>query len=491
LDAGRNEGYILAGNREAMTEADASTHEDSVASERRQAKALHAPYLFLVFECDRPASGGARYALAGIDEVAIGRGSQRRGMRQRGGGRTRLDVRVPGRSMSASHARLRPCADGWILEDTGSTNGSFVNGYRINEAVVGDGDIIELGHTLFLLRSGLSTTSSEANELDSADLASEPPGFATLLPPARQSLRELARVAASPLPILLLGQSGTGKEVIARSVHELSRPEGPFIAVNCGALPTNLVESQLFGHTKGAFSGAVRDAPGALRSAEGGTILLDEIGDLPRTSQPALLRFLQEREVTPVGDARPIRVDVRVIAATNQPLADLVEAGEFRADLLARLSGFVHTLPDLRSRREDLGVIVANILVKHGLHERPVTITPAAGRRLLTHRWPANIRELESAIVRAMTLADREQLDENHFLLDAIALPAAGTDAPSEQDASRVMSEADAKLRGELIELLETHGGNVADVARALGRARMQIYRWLKRLDVDADRFRR
>src|SRR6185369_9815362 len=129
---------------------------------------------------------------------------------------------------------------------------------------------------------------------DSAELASQPPGFVTLLPHALRPLQELARVATSALPVLLLGESGTGKEVIARSVHELSRRAGPFLAVNCGALPPNLVESQLFGHMKGAFSGAMRDEPGSVRAAEGGTVLLDEIGDLPRIAQPALLRFLQE-----------------------------------------------------------------------------------------------------------------------------------------------------------------------------------------------------
>jgi transcriptional regulator with AAA-type ATPase domain len=471
-----------------MTRDEDSTHEDSIASQRQKA-ALRLPFLFLALECDRPTSGGARYGLAGVDEVVIGRGTERRASRHVVQGHTRLDIRVPGRSMSALHARFVPGVTGWVLEDAGSTNGSFVNGYRVERAQIGDGDIVELGHTLFLVRGELPSASPPPNDLDSSQMTAEPLGFATLLPHPRRPFDDLARVAASSLPILLLGETGTGKEVMARSVHTISGRGGPFIAVNCGALPPNLVESHLFGHVRGAFSGATRDEPGALRSADGGTLLLDEIGDLPRAAQPSLLRFLQESEVTPVGSARPIRVNVRVVSATHRPLAQLVDAGDFRADLLARLSGFVHTLSDLRSRREDLGLLMQAILVKHGLHGRQVSITPPAGRRLLSHTWPGNIRELEHAIQRAFTIADRDRLDESHFRLDASALPnrtVSDSDPPG-----KPWSKADTELRKALAEQLELHGGNVADVARAMGRARMQIYRWLRRFDLDPERFRR
>jgi transcriptional regulator with AAA-type ATPase domain len=471
-----------------MTHDDDSTHEDSVASQKRQS-VVRLPFCFLVLECDRPMSGGARYGLAGVDEVVIGRGTERRATRQVVQGHTRLEVRVPGRSMSALHARLTPGAAGWILQDAGSTNGSFVNGYRVDSAQLGDGDIVELGHTLFVVRGELPTAASSPNDLDSSQVTSEPVGFATLLPHPLRPLDDLARVAASSLPVLLLGETGTGKEVIARSVHTISGRAGPFVAVNCGALPPNLVESHLFGHVKGSFSGASRDEPGAIRAAEGGTLLLDEIGDLPRVAQPALLRFLQESEVTPVGSARPIRVNVRVISATHRPLAQLVDSGDFRADLLARLSGFVHTLPSLQSRREDLGLLIQAILLKHGLHRQDVSITPPAGRKLLSHPWPGNIRELEHALLRAFTIADRDRLDESHFRLDASVHPSrSGADS---EPPGKPWTKAETELRKELAQQLELHAGNVADVARAMGRARMQIYRWLRRFDLDPERFRR
>jgi transcriptional regulator with GAF, ATPase, and Fis domain len=345
---------------------------------------------------------------------------------------------------------------------------------------------------MFFVRSDLPTTPSDTKDLDSSELLSEPPGFATLLPHAHPSLAGLARVATSKLPLLLLGETGTGKEVLAKSVHALSGREGPFMAVNCGALPPNLVESHLFGHVKGAFSGALRDEPGAIRAAQLGTLLFDEVGDLPRAAQPALLRFLQEGEITPVGSARPVRVDVRVVAATHRPLGELVESGDFRADLLARLSGFVHALAPLCDRREDIGLIIARILAKHDLHSPSLAMAPAAGRRLLSHTWPANVRELEHAIVRGFTLAEGDRLEDRHLLLDdaAPSLPQRGA-RPSKSGSMRPLSEADAQLRRDLVAELQRCNGNIADVARALGKARMQIHRWIKRLDIDPTLFRR
>jgi DNA-binding NtrC family response regulator len=466
------------------------THKDAVSSQRRE-PTVPQPYLFLVLECDRPAGGGARYSLAGVDEVVIGRGSERRGSRQAEGGKMRLLLRVPARSMSSSHARIRRGDEGWTLEDAGSTNGSFVNGYKVDRAVLGDGDVIELGHALFVMRYALPTPAPGATDLDSRELASEPPGFATLLPEGRTQLEMLARVAKSKLAILLLGDTGTGKEVIARSIHAMSGRPGPFVAINCGALPAELVEAQLFGHVKGSFSGAIRDEPGSIRTAEEGTILLDEVGDLPRAAQPALLRFLQESEVTPVGSARAVSVDVRVIAATHQPLGDFVSTNRFRADLLARLSGFVHALPSLRARREDLGLILASIAQKHGQGARSVALSVPAGRRLLAYEWPANIRELDLAIVRAFTLAEDERIEERHLQLGERASAPPRAVRSERGRADRRLTDADADLRRELVLQLEKHRGSVAEVARALGKARMQIHRWLKRFDIDPARYRK
>src|SRR5437588_230906 len=187
---------------------------------------------------------------------------------------------------------------------------------------------------------------------------------ATLSPVCRCQRARVGLGARARIPVLLLGETGTGKELIARAVHDLSGRTGPFLAVNCGALPETLVESELFGYRKGAFSGAYEDRPGLVRSSDKGTLLLDEIGSLPLPAQAALLRVLQEEEVVPVGATRPLRVNLRVVAATHEDLGVLASQELFRADLLARLSGFTLDLPPVRERREDVGLFLTSLLRK-------------------------------------------------------------------------------------------------------------------------------
>jgi transcriptional regulator with PAS, ATPase and Fis domain len=279
------------------------------------------------------------------------------------------------------------------------------------------------------------------------------------------------------VPIELLGESGTGKEVVARALHALSGRAGRLVAVNCGAIAGNLVESELFGSRRGAFSGA-EDRVGHVRTADRGTLLLDEIGDLPLPAQAALLRVLQEGEVVPVGDSVPIAVDVRVIAATHRDLDAKVAAGEFRADLLARLGGLRATLPPLRDRREDLGLILAEA--------GPRALTREAGRALLAHDWPLNIRELRQAIDAAIALAGDAAIGLEH-------LPEPVRRAhlqPGDEAAVDALSAEDRAVRDRLVELLREHRGNVAAVARSLGKARPQVHRWLRRFHLDADSYR-
>jgi DNA-binding NtrC family response regulator len=468
-----------------MTEPDIDTLEDSLASHRPGVMRVH-PYLFIVLECDRPSSGGARYALAGVDEVVVGRGPERGAMRQVGGGLARLLVRIPGRSMSSTHARLLREADGWVLEDARSTNGSFVNGQRVERASLQEGDVIELGHTILVLRNALPTPLGTVPTFDSNELGSTIAGMLTLHPTLWAEFATLTRLAGSELPMLLLGDTGTGKEVLARAVHALSDRPGPFVAVNCGAFPPNLVESHLFGHVKGSFSGAIKDEPGVIRSAERGTLLLDEIGDLPITAQPALLRVLQEQEVIPVGSVRPTKVDVRVIAATHQPLEQFVEEGRFRRDLFARLDGFRFKLPTLYNRREDLGVIIAEIL--RSSSEPELRLTTEAGVALAMYEWPFNIRELVQRLKRARVLAQGAPVTPAHFALQQEP-PAPSVARPS--SSQQPLSPEDARLRREIMLKLEEHGGNIAEVARDMGKARMQVHRWLKRFGIDADSFRK
>lgn len=221
------------------------------------------------------------------------------------------------------------------------------------------------------------------------------------------------RVADTEATVLLLGESGTGKELVARAIHNGStRADKPFVPVNCAAIPHDLLESELFGHVRGAFTGAVRDRPGKFQAADGGTLFLDEVGELPVALQPKLLRALQEREVEPVG-GRTQKVDVRVVAATNRHLAEEVAAGAFREDLYYRLAVIPVHLPALRDRREDIAVLVRHFLKKHG--GQHVEVSDALLKKLSDYAWPGNVRELENWVERSLILRRTDALDVADF----------------------------------------------------------------------------
>ncbi|HEY6461948.1 MAG TPA: sigma 54-interacting transcriptional regulator, partial [Polyangiaceae bacterium] len=259
--------------------------------------------------------------------------------------------------------------------------------------------------------------------------------------------------------------------------------------VNCGALPTSLVEGLLFGHVKGAFSGAARDEVGFVRSADGGTLFLDEIGDLPATSQAALLRVLQEHEVIPIGATRAVKVDVRVVAATHRPLDALSDSGGFRSDLLARLKGYSHRLPALRERMPDFGVIVADVLA-HVAGDRAsrLSFAPEAARALLAYAWPLNIREIHQAMASAMALAPGDVIEAEHLPAELFEPPTSSSKAAP---ATPLPSPpADDLLRDRIVALLHEHRGNVTAVARVMGKAPAQIHRWMHRFAIDPDAYR-
>jgi transcriptional regulator of acetoin/glycerol metabolism len=443
------------------------------------------PHLFLVVESHRPFAAPVRIALGGLDEVVFGRGASRAIEHEHEGGVRRVRVCLDDGWLSTRHARLTRVLQRWVLEDTASKNGSFVDGVRRSQAELCDGALIELGHAFFLYRDAVPSAPDAPPVVDAGALAAPAPGLATLSPSLAQAFARLAVIARSQVPVLLEGPTGTGKEVVARAIHELSRRAGAFVAVNCGALPRDLIEAELFGHRKGAFSGATEDRPGLVREADGGTLLLDEIGDLPASSQAAFLRVLQEHEVRPVGGTRPVRVDLRVVAATHRSLDRMAEAGDFRADLLARLAGHRLELPALADRREDLGLLLAALIRRAdpSLAAR-VQIQPAAVRAMLRHGWPANVRELDKCVTTALLLAQ----DSGRIELEHLPEPvrrAAAAPAVARQD-----DDEDSR-RGELVALLRQHGGNVTAVARAMGKARMQIQRWMKRYALDASSFRR
>ena len=443
----------------------------SLVGSRTEPKRGAVAHLFLVIDCDRPMEAPQRWALGDCERVVIGRDVARGSVRLSEKGVATMIVRQPDRWMSSVHARLDWVAGAWTIEDAGSKNGVFLNGQRVTSASLADGDVIDLGHTIFLFRDAVTddVTSSQAPNVA---------GLATISPELAHELRPLPELAKSPISIIVVGETGTGKELIARAVHSLSGRSGAFVAVNCGALPDTLVETELFGYRKGAFSGANEDRPGLIRAADGGTLFLDEIGDMPAPSQAALLRVLQEREVLPVGATRALPVDLRVVAATHRDLDELVGSGKFRGDLLARLAGRRVMLPPLRCRREDLGVLVQALLQRLAPERSPnLSFSIDAARALMLHDWPFNVRELEKALESALVMAKGPRVELEHLPESLRKTP----DVRRRPAASEELSEEDRKRRDEVAALLIKHHGNVSAVAREMGKARMQVQRWMKR----------
>ncbi len=305
-------------------------------------------------------------------------------------------------------------------------------------------------------------------------------------PRMAEVFRLMETAATSPISVLIEGETGTGKELVARGIHVASpRAEGPFLAVNCAALPETLLESELFGHRRGAFTGATQDRRGFFESAEGGSIFLDEIGDMPPVMQAKLLRVLQEGEITPLGDSRPRRVDVRVLSATNRDLSAEVQRKAFREDLFYRLAAFPIRLPPLRERREDLPVLAERFLgVAADRHRKRVPgFTPEALELLLRHDWPGNVRELQNEIERAVALAaDGEAIGAAQLSsrLGAVsAPPPAPTEGPPGSAAPLRRARAAFEAR-YIAEVLGRHKGNVSRAAEALGLSRVMLQKKMK-----------
>ncbi|HEX8908330.1 MAG TPA: sigma-54 dependent transcriptional regulator [Anaeromyxobacteraceae bacterium] len=307
-------------------------------------------------------------------------------------------------------------------------------------------------------------------------LARLTPDLVAQSPAMKAALAAAQQVASTDATVLLLGESGTGKTQLARYVHYRSRrAAAPLVEVHCAALSETLLESELFGHEKGAFTGATERKPGHLATADGGTLFLDEIGEVSPVTQVKLLRFLQDREFVPVGSTEARRVDVRVVAATNVDLPAAVEAGEFRQDLFYRLNVFAIHVPSLRERREDVPALAARFLAGRGLPD--AKLSPAALERLLEQRWPGNVRELENALERALILAGDGDIRPEHLTA------APGTRGRSR--ASDVLAEGfdlDAFERDLIHAALERAGGNKAAAARLLGITRRRLYSRLESL---------
>jgi len=314
----------------------------------------------------------------------------------------------------------------------------------------------------------------------------------------------IRKVADTDLTVLITGPSGTGKELVANAVHYNSpRRQKPFVKVNCAAFSRELVESELFGHEKGAFTGAVTAREGKFEAAAGGTLLLDEVGDMPLETQAKILRVLQERELERVGGNRTIKVDVRVLAATNQDLQAKVRQATFREDLYYRLHVVSVALPPLRERREDVPLLVERFLaaICERLRREAKTLSPAAYRALLAYDWPGNVRELEHAIEQAVALSSAAEIDVEDLPAAIRPQAAAGThdgDArvPAGSDGTRSFKEAKQTMverfeREFVTQALARHDGNISKAADELGMYRQQLQAKLAELGIDAESYRR
>ena len=377
-------------------------------------------------------------------------------------------------SVSRRHVEIALSGDGFRIRDAGSTNGTFVGAMRIGEIVVTETVTLVLGETV--LRFEPLGTSVEAP-------VSQSPRFGRLVSVSvamREAFAALEKAAASDLSILLLGETGTGKELAAEAVHEASvRASGPLVALDCGAIARDLVESELFGHVRGAFTGAARDRKGALESASGGTLFLDEIGELPPDLQPKLLRALEKREVRPVGAERTVAADVRIVAATNRDLAREVEAGRFRKDLYYRLAVVTVRLPPLRARPEDIPVLVQTFLGevdrrRRAMGQPPLApLAPEAMAALASYAWPGNVRELRNVVERWAVLGGDPAPAEAQ---PAQSSPHGLLTLPLHEARDRLVEDFERRY---LEALLERTSGNVSAAAREAGVDRRYMQRLL------------
>jgi transcriptional regulator with PAS, ATPase and Fis domain len=367
--------------------------------------------------------------------------------------------------------------------DRGSRNGTFFHGARISELLVTENAPLTVGNTRLVVEVGrepLKLAFSQRTQFGSAVANSEA---------MRHVFRALELAAVKDVTVLLEGESGTGKEVLASGIHaESPRHDGPFVVVDCGALAPNLVESELFGHEKGAFTGAIATHCGAFERADGGTLFLDEIGELPLDAQPKLLRALESRTVRRVGGKAPIPFDARIVAATNRSLKEGVRLNEFRTDLFYRLAVVHVVVPPLRDRKEDIPLLASRFL-RMSTGDPTAKLPDDLGRLLTSYDWPGNVRELRNVIERFATFqnADPTLLFGGRIGESA---GAAGTNFEAlarlpYADAKRVL--LDAYHRAVVPRLLEQHGGSVPKAAEALGTSRTNLYRVLQELGRSAD----
>lgn len=377
------------------------------------------------------------------------------------------DVRLEFPGVSRLHAEIRRQGVWFEVRDLGSTNGTFLNGQRVTQSALSAGDVLRLGDAVGVVFACLDELAPPRTEQVLPQLLFGP-GMAEL----RQVLR---RVAPGTLPVMIEGATGVGKEGVARLLHHESGRPGQLQAVNCGALPPALAEAELFGYRKGAFTGAEQAALGHVRAAHGGTLFLDELYDLAPSVQAKLLRVIQEQQVVPLGETRPVAVDLRLVAASPIPLRELVASGRLREDLAARLSGIVLSVPTLSERRVDLPILLAHFLSKYSGGRAP-SVDGRLLEHLLLQGWPGNVRELELLSRRLLALHGGEAvLRRSHVEADSGSPPSRPPSPPAQK---RAVADQDADDLRRLQATFSVHG-NLSRAAREAGISRQRAYRLL------------
>jgi transcriptional regulator with GAF, ATPase, and Fis domain len=402
------------------------------------------------------------------------------------------DLVLADKAVSGTHVEVVAGDQGFVLRDLGSTNGTFCGDLRIREVWIKPGSAIRVGQSQLRFEPVQGTVDID---LSSDDRFHELIGKSVRM---REIFATLAKVGPTELTVLIRGETGTGKELVARAIHRASRrASGPLVVQDCSAIPKELIESTLFGHERGAFTGATDRHRGSFEQADGGTIFLDELGELDLSLQPKLLRVLENREIKRVGGDRTMPVNVRVVAATNRDLRQMVNEGTFREDLYYRLSVVAIDLPPLRQRPEDVALLTEHFLADVSARRWPgegrkLTVTPEATARLASYPWPGNIRELKNTVERAASLADGTELGVRDLMPSSQKtppLPLPGGNAeqfvedglPFKEAKQRVLDAFEAAY---LKALLDKNAGNITRSANAAGLTRYHLRELAKRFGI-------